>query len=226
MASAWGVGLTVEVLRGAATTALYEPPVLKPLAGRPSMPRALEESGETLGRPGMAAMTMGESSSAVLTRRPGGAEVTEGVQPVEVEVAHPRQHGVDVPRGAPVRVDGVAKGWFAREVAATAAQVLSHSQSRVVDVLRVGQAVGVAIHAQRSPGVRQHLHQPHGTVPRGAAVERPAVGVRHRGPCATVEQRAVDGWVQTVVRTDRPPPAEPDSPGRWPRAPTGSGRTQ
>ena len=67
------------------------------------MPRALEESGETLGRPGMAAMTMGESFlCGPDLRRPGGAEVTEGVQPVEVEVAHPRQHGVDVPRGAPV----------------------------------------------------------------------------------------------------------------------------
>jgi adhesin HecA-like repeat protein len=61
-----GVGLVV-LLGPAATTSVKERPELKPLARRPSSPRELEGSGATLGRPGRAATTIGESSSAVLT---------------------------------------------------------------------------------------------------------------------------------------------------------------
>jgi hypothetical protein len=83
------------------------------------------------------------------------------------------------------------------QVAAARAQVVPGCERGVVDVVRAGHAVAVAIHRVARPAGRNELHRTDSAVPRGVAVQPPTVGVpdgRHAGAA---------GQLRTQDRADR-----------------------
>ena len=63
------------------------------------------------------------------------------------------------------------------QVATTAAQVATGGQRGVVHVVRVADAVAVAVSPGVPPGSGNELHRPNGTVQDGVAVQRATIGV-------------------------------------------------
>ncbi len=92
-------------------------------------------------------------------------------------------------------------------VEAAVAQVPRGRERRVVEVLRVGDPVTVAVAGVLIPGRGDELHRPDGAVVHGVAVESAAVGVRDGGLAreAAVEGQADHRFEEVALLVALPP---------------------
>src|SRR5690606_13027484 len=91
-------------------------------------------------------------------------------------------------------------GLWLPQIAAGLAQVAPGGEHGVIDVLRIGDVVAVAIGSMIGPGRGQELHRADGAVPGGVAVEVAAVGVRDLAHAvATVQGNADDARVDVAL---------------------------
>ncbi len=113
---------------------------------------------------------------------------------LQVEVG-PGDDRVHVVHGVVVGVDRAPQIRLVRQRAPAAqAEVARGAHGGVEEVVRIGDAVAVAVPPQRLPGGRDELHRPDRTVPHRVAVEATAVGVVDgAGVGCAVEHRAEDG---------------------------------
>lgn len=80
------------------------------------------------------------------------------------------------------------------------AQVRDRGEGSVIQVVRIDQAVAVAVAAELSPRGRDDLEWAHRAIPGRVPVHLAAVGIRDRlGPSRPVELAAPDRWLDITV---------------------------
>ena len=103
------------------------------------------------------------------------------------------------------------------EVATAVAEERRGRRCGVLDVLRVGDAVAVAVDAEGAPGARDELHRAHGAVPARVPSHRPSSVSGTAAKPLAVEDRPQDR--RTVPGVDASVrPASRTRPRRWRRA--------
>jgi hypothetical protein len=86
-------------------------------------------------------------------------------------------------------------------VGVAGAKVTTCSQSSVVDVVRVGSAVSIGVHARRIPGPWEELHRSHCPVKGRVLIHRTPVGVDDPGDAgASVEGNSDDQRPSHTIR--------------------------
>src|SRR5690606_21654034 len=119
-----------------------------------------------------------------------GCDGRPGAGGVGVRVLH---HIGDVGVGPVVGEHRVPPVGGVGQVAAVGAQVAGGGQRGVVQAVRVGDAVAVAVGAPLLPGGGDELHRADGAVPAGVAVVLAAIGVGDgRGVVRAVQRDADD----------------------------------
>ncbi|CDZ91358.1 hypothetical protein RHRU231_820128 [Rhodococcus ruber] len=122
--------------------------------------------------------------------------------------AHPVRGGAvahqgEVLTGKVVGHEGARPPLGGGEVASAVAQVAPGGQGRVVDVVGIGDAVAVRVHAPTGPGLGNELHGPDGPVENRITVEAAPVGVADLGQSGpAVEGHAADRRVDAAVGGD------------------------
>jgi len=95
-------------------------------------------------------------------------------------------------------------GWIGERATGSRAQVTARCQRHVVDVVRVGPAVAVAVGAVARPGAGDELHRTHRAVELHVTVVRAAVGVADLGDrSGAVEPDSDDLRDDPTVQGDR-----------------------
>lgn len=117
-------------------------------------------------------------------------------------VLQPRQDEVEIVRRVVVAEDRAVEVGLRRQVPAVPAQVVAGGEGRVVDVVGVRLAVGVAVTTRPCPGGRDELHGPDGAVVAAVAVVLAVVGVPDEREAVAVELRAEDRAGRGAVRVD------------------------